>query len=57
MKKLSNGGANTPTGLNFEKRIDLITFLSEIPGYSVGKEKKQVRNFYLFQKKNGGLMF
>jgi len=31
------GGANTLTGLNFEKEVDLQTLLIKIPGYSIAK--------------------
>lgn len=35
MKKGGIGGANTKTGLIFEGKTDLITYLSQQPGYSV----------------------
>jgi hypothetical protein len=40
MKKDGEGGANTQTGINFENKIDLLTFLDkEVSGYSVKKVK------------------
>ncbi|MCX7649077.1 MAG: hypothetical protein N2050_00810 [Flavobacteriales bacterium] len=51
MKRLGRGGSNTLTGLNFEKRVDLITLLSEIPGYSVGEEKDKAGIFIYFKRK------
>jgi len=41
MKKGGIGGAKTLTGLNFEKRVDLHTLLSKIPGYSLKKAEKK----------------
>lgn len=35
MKKGGIGGANTKTGLNFEGKVDLLTFLKKQKGYSV----------------------
>lgn len=35
MKKGGRGGSKTLTGLNFEKKVDLYTLLSQIPGYKV----------------------
>lgn len=35
MKEKGTGGANTKTGLVFEKRTDLLTAISSLPGYSV----------------------
>ena len=40
MKKGGLGGAKTLTGLNFEKRVDLHTLLSKIPGYRLKKQKR-----------------
>ncbi len=33
------GGANTGTGLNFERRVDFLTLLGEIPGYAIQKSR------------------
>lgn len=54
MIKGGKGGANTLTGLSFEKRIDLQKAFSEIPGYAVKNnelffKRKVVARFY---KKN-----
>lgn len=35
MKKHGKGGANTRVGLEFEKRVDLLSVFSSRPGYSV----------------------
>ena len=35
MIKGGKGGGNTKTGLNFERRKDILTLLSKTPGYSV----------------------
>lgn len=43
------GGNTTLTGLNFEKKVDLITLLSAIKGYSV--EKSDVGHNILFNNK------
>lgn len=37
MKEGGVGGANTVTGLHFEKKVDLQVLLGSIPGYSLGK--------------------
>ncbi|MEM4368614.1 MAG: hypothetical protein QXO21_06360, partial [Candidatus Anstonellales archaeon] len=37
MKKGGNGGANTLSGLRFEKKVDLYILLSNIPGYTIKK--------------------
>lgn len=37
MKKGGIGGANTLTGLRFEKKVDLYILLSKISGYSIKK--------------------
>lgn len=42
MIKNGKGGGNTKTGLIFEGKTDLGTFLSQQPGYKVVKEKEEV---------------
>lgn len=63
MKKRGVGGANTKTGLNFEGKVDLLTFLDKQENYSVknseifyNKEKVAIsfkkNGFYKFLEKN-----
>lgn len=35
MKKGGTGGANTQTGLRFERKVDFVTLIQEVPGYTV----------------------
>ena len=44
MKKGGTGGGNTITGLIFEGKTDLATFLSNQKGYFVDKEKRVFYN-------------
>lgn len=64
MKKDGIGGANTKTGLNFEGKVDLLTFLKKQKNYSVkdneifyNKEKVAIsfkkNGFYKFLERNG----
>lgn len=48
MKKGGMGGANTLTGLNFEKKVDLYKLLERIPGYTLKilKEKAGVGVYF-----------
>ena len=41
MVKNGKGGAKTLTGLNFEKKVDLIDLLKGINGYNVHKSSKK----------------
>jgi len=51
MKKGGIGGAKTLTGLNFERRVDLRTLLSKIPGYSLKKSEKRAGIDVYFENK------
>jgi hypothetical protein len=47
MKKDGIGGGNTQTGIHFENKIDLLTFLNEkVDGYSVKKIEAGHKIFY-----------
>lgn len=48
MKKNGTGGANTKTGLVFEIKTDLITFLQKQNGYSVEKIKGYSNSYNIF---------
>lgn len=37
MKEGGFGGGNTVTGLNFENKVDFLTLIQEVPGYSIQK--------------------
>ena len=50
MKKGGRGGSKTLTGLNFEKKVDLYTLLSQIPGYKVEQSTSAWVNVYFKNK-------
>ena len=49
MKVGGTGGARTLTGLRFEERIDLLTALRRVDGYSVEPDRRGVGQRLLFQ--------
>ena len=49
MKEGGTGGARTLTGLRFEERIDLLTALRRVDGYSVEPERGRAGQRLLFQ--------
>lgn len=51
MKKGGIGGSKTLTGLNFEKKVDLYTLLSQIPGYKVERSKTSAGVNVYFENK------
>lgn len=51
MKKGGRGGANTLTGLNFEKKVDLYRLLEKIPGYTLGKTEGRAGVDVYFENK------
>ncbi len=50
MRKGGAGGANTLTGLNFEKKVDLYKLLERIPGYTIKKSKEKAGINVYFEK-------
>lgn len=52
MRKGGKGGNKTITGLNFEKKTDLLHLFSMIPGYSIKKFEGKAGHFIFFKKKN-----
>ncbi len=51
MKKGGKGGANTLTGLQFEKKVDFLTLLQKIPGYKAKNADKKVGNDIFYKNK------
>lgn len=41
MKERGKGGANTLTGLNFERKVDFLTLLGQVPGYRVEDSRRK----------------
>ncbi len=42
MKEGGRGGGNTITGLNFERRVDLLTLIGNVPNYEVERSKTKI---------------
>jgi len=51
MVEKGKGGANTLTGLNFEKKVDFLDLLKGIPGYSVKKSSVKAGSDVYFDQK------
>lgn len=51
MKRGGTGGANTKTGLRFERRVDFQNLLRKIPGYKVNDLKDKVGQGVFFKNK------
>lgn len=51
MKVGGTGGARTLTGLRFEEKIDLLTALRRVDGYSIEPDQRGVGEHLLFQGK------
>jgi hypothetical protein len=51
MIKNGKGGSKTLTGLNFEKKVDLLTLLSNIKGYKLVENKNKTGYSIFFKRK------